>query len=307
MRKKSRTDILSEEFLEKARLLQADIEPIKVLKSRVYQIAEANVLIRAASDGNRRYFFGINYITIEEIANLDNPYIAFICGSIERTLIIPADLFFNHISEISHDRNGEYKINIDSDLNIVLRGRGNRLICDTFINAWNSLLIPSKISESKNTAEESLHSILQGRLIEIGNIRGFRTYCPNKSKKFNSKKLSAITNLEKCPELQFSDYETLRQIDVLWFREKRKNFIPEYAFEVELTTGTWAGVGRLATLMDYSDVNLYIISNDLRKYKKVIHSFWDFRNRYSHIPIEQLGDLYSAELQLKELRYLVGL
>ena len=83
-KRKTRTDILAEEFLEKAKLLQANVEPIKVLKARVYHIAEANILIRAASEGNKKYFFGINYITIEEIANLDNPFIAFICGSIPK-------------------------------------------------------------------------------------------------------------------------------------------------------------------------------------------------------------------------------
>lgn len=307
MKRKSRTDILAEQFLEQAASLHADIEPIRVLKARVYQIAEANVLIRAASEGNRRYFFGINYITIEEIANLDNPFIAFICGSIERVVMIPAQLFFHHLPEISHDRNGEYKVVIDKELQLVLKGRGNRFDCRQFVNAWDLLLKPFETSEPKNTAEESLHSVLQGRIIEIGNIRGFRTYSPNKSKKFNNKKLAEISTLDTCPDLQFSDYDVLRQIDVLWFREKGSYFIPEYAFEVELTTGTWSGVGRLATLLDYSNVNLYIISNDLRKYGQVLHSFADFQDRYHHIPIEQLGDLYAAELHLKELRYQIGL
>ncbi len=307
MKRRSRTDILVNEFLEKARVFQANVEPIKVLKARVYQIAEANILIRAASDGNRQYFFGINYITIEEIANLDNPFIAFICGSIERVVIIPAQLFFTHLPEISHDRNGEYKIVINKELQIVLKGRGNRFDCHQFVNAWDSLLKPYEAIEPKNTAEESLHSILQGRILEIGNIRGFKTFCPNKSKKFNNKRLDEISTLEKCPDLQFSDYDVLRQIDALWFREKGDYFIPEYAFEVELTTGTWSGVGRLATLLDYSNVNLYIISNDLKKYGQVLHSFADFKNRYHHIPIEQLGDLYAAELHLKELRYQIGL
>lgn len=307
MERKSNTEILVSEFLSKANSLQTNVDLIRVLKARVYKIAEANVLVRAASDGNKRYFFGINYITIEEIANLDNPFIAFICGSIERTLIIPAQLFFNQLSKISHDRNGEYKINIDNNLDIVLKGRGNRFECNSFLNSWNLLLKPFEFSEPRNTAEESLHSILQGRLIEIGNIRGYRTFCPNKSKKFNNKQLSEISTIQKCPELQFTDYEVLRQIDVLWFREKGSNLIPENAFEIELTTGTWSGVGRLATLIDYSNVNLYIISGDLKKFKQVMHSFLEFKNRYKFVPIEQLGDLYSSELHLKELRYQIGI
>lgn len=112
----SNSDKLALGFLEKAKEFQSSVELLKVLKSRTYKIGEANVLVRASSDGNRRYFFGINYITVEDIANLDNPFIAFICGSIDRIVIIPAKILFKHLSEISHYRNGEYKINIDKDL-----------------------------------------------------------------------------------------------------------------------------------------------------------------------------------------------
>jgi len=54
------------------------------------------------------------------------------------------------------------------------------------LNNWDSLFIQqSKEAEFVNTVEDSLNSILQGRLLEIGNIRGYHTYCPNKSKIFN--------------------------------------------------------------------------------------------------------------------------
>ncbi|MFQ5638639.1 MAG: hypothetical protein ACE5IR_11665 [bacterium] len=306
---RTKTDILSEEFLEKAKLLKTNVEPVKVLKARVYQIAEANVLIRAASKANTngRYFFGINYITVEEIANLDNPFIAFICGSNEKTLIIPAQLFFNNLSRISHDRNGEYKILIDEELNLVLKGRGNRIDCSEFINDWDILLKPFETLEIRNTAEESLHSILQGRLLEIGNIRGYETFCPDKSKKFNNRKLKEITTLKTCPELQFSDYNSLKQIDVIWFKPKGSYFIPEYAFEVELSTGVWSGVGRMATLIDYSNVKLYVVANDSKKYNQVINSFSEYNNRYRFIAKDLVGELYSAEKNLKQLRIDIGL
>jgi len=123
----SPSDLLANLFLEMAKQFNANVELIKVLKSRTFKIGEANVLVRASSEGKRRYFFGINYITVEEIANLENPFIAFICGSVEKTVIIPAKVLFNYLHQISHDRNGEYKINIDQDLNIVLSGKGNRI------------------------------------------------------------------------------------------------------------------------------------------------------------------------------------
>ena len=308
-KKISTSDLLVKSFLGMAKQFNANVELIKVLKSRTYKIGAANVLVRASSDGNRRYFFGINYITVEEIANLENPFIAFICGSVERTIIIPAKFFFKFLHQISHDRNGEYKINIDQDLNIVLLGRGRRLDCKQFTNNWNLLLSPPLFEEDEKpkTVEESLHSVLQGRLLEIGNIRGYYTFSPDKSKKFNEKKLSEIATLSTCPELQFSDYGLLRQIDVLWFKPRGNNFIPEYAFEVELSTGVWSGVGRMATLLDYSNVGLYVIANDSKKYSQVINSFTEYQERYKFIANDLVGELYSAELNLKQIRVDIGL
>jgi hypothetical protein len=303
----SNAELLANEFLQLAKKFQAEIELIRVLKSRTYKIAQANVLIRAATEGkNGRYFYGLNYLTAEEMNNLDNPFIAFICGSVEQTVIIPAKVLFKVLPNISHDRNGEYKIVIDRDLNITLLGKGNRLNCAEFINAWELLLKPYKYSATQNTVEESLHSVIQGRLIEIGNIRGFHTFCPDKSKKFNDVELGKISTLAKCPELQFSNYDLLRKIDVIWFREKGKHFIPENAFEVEISTGTWSGVGRLSTLIDYQNVGLYIISDTPKKFEQVINTL-DFHTRYNHIKSENIGDLYSAEKNLKELRYSIGL
>lgn len=306
----STTELLAYDFLGRAKEFQTEVELIKVLKSRTYKIGSANVLVRAASEGkvNRRYFFGINYLTIEEISNLENPFIAFICGSIERVVILPAKVLFKQLHLISHDRNGEYKINIDKELNIVLAGRNNRLDCKTFINNWNLLTSSQSIdNEALITVEDSIHSVLQGRLIEIGNIRGFETYCPDKSKRFNEKRLEELTSLKTCPELQFSEYNSLKQIDVMWFKPRGNNFIPEYAFEVELSTGVWSGVGRMATLMDYANVGLFVIANDSKKYNQVLSSFPEIKNRFKFIQNEMLGDLYSAEINLKQLRVDIGL
>ncbi len=305
----AKTRDLVEQFLQKARDLNANVELLRVLRSRAYQIGTANVLIRAAvqTSPNKAYFFGLNYITAEEVANLDNPFFAFICGEIEQTLILPASIVIQHLPFISRDRNGEYKINIRPNLELVLSGRKNRFDCSGYLNAWQLLLNPPKIIGEKNTVEQSLHTVVQGRLLEIGNIRGYQTFSPNKSKKFNGKPLGSIATLPTPPKLEFSDYELLRQIDVLWFRERSKYLVPEYAFEVEISTGTWSGVGRMATLLDYSNARLYIISNDPKKYQQVVQAYSDFQPRYRHVQTEDLGELYAAELNLRELRAKIDL
>ncbi|MGB5289566.1 MAG: hypothetical protein WBN42_13850 [Ignavibacteriaceae bacterium] len=301
------TDKLASEFLNYSKSFTSEIELYKVLKSRTYKIGEANVLVRAASEGNRNYFFGINYLTIEEISNLDNPFIAFICGSIDRTLIIPAHILFKQLNNISHDRNGEYKINIDKELNIALKGRGKRLDCSSYINKWELLKDPPVSFSDKSSVEESYHSVLQGRIVEIGNIRGYQTYCPDKSKRFNDKLLADISTLKECPPLQFSDYKLLRQIDVLWFKERGTNLVPKNAFEIELTTGIWSGVGRMSTLLEYSDVGFYVISNSKKKFKQIIQTLPIVHGRFNHIEAHLVSELYSAELQLTQLRKDIGL
>lgn len=298
-------EILLDQFLEKSGN-HRDIS--RVLRSTTYEIGQANVLVRVASTANRRYFFGINYLTIEDLSNLKNPFIAFVCGSIERTVIVPATELFKNIKRISHDRNGEYKLNIDANLNIVLAGRGNRMNCQHFINKWEFFNNPPPQRPSiSSSVEESMHAVLQGRLIEIGNIRGFSTFCPDKKKTFNDKKLEEISNLEKCPELQFSDYSLLRKIDVIWFRYRGNHHIPECAFEVELTTGVWSGVGRMATLIDYTNTNLYVVTNDRKKYNQVLGTVPEHQDRYQYLPNDLLGELYAAEINLITLRKNIGL
>ncbi|MGH9802923.1 MAG: hypothetical protein ACRD82_21355, partial [Blastocatellia bacterium] len=211
----SPTELLAQLFLQRAREMAQNVEPIRVLKARAYKIFEANVLIRAAvASKQNRYFFGLNYIHAEEVANLDSPFFVFICGSIDQVIILPAQVLIDNLPSISHDRNGEYKITFDADCNLVLKGRNSRLDCKPFFNSWSLLANPPKLVGQKSSVEESLHSVIQGRLLEIGNIRSFQTFCPNKSKRFNGKTLAEIATLKSCPQLQFSDYELLRQIDV---------------------------------------------------------------------------------------------
>jgi len=107
---------LTEKFLQKAETKGMEVNPIRVLRTNTYSVGNANVLVRTASDLGKRYFFGLNYINAEEIYNLDNSFVAFLCGDIEKTILIPTYVLISHLPEISHDRNGEYKINFTRDL-----------------------------------------------------------------------------------------------------------------------------------------------------------------------------------------------
>lgn len=307
--------ILANAFLEKAAGGGAR-DVAKALKtSSTYQIGKTHVLVRAAtksgetSKSNGRYFFGIHYITIEDLVNLRCPFVALICGGMERVVIIPAGELFAKLSEISRDKKGGYKIIMYDDLNIVLKG-GGKWNCQNFVNRWDFLANPPADAQTGgaqySSVEKSMHATLQGRLVEIGNIRGFTTFCPDKAKMLNNQKLGDLTKLDKCPELQYSDYDLLRKIDVIWFRNRGNNYIPECAFEVELSTGVWSGVGRMATLIDYANTNLYVIAEDERKYSQVMGALPENRHRYKYLSDQKLGELYAAEMELAALRHNLG-
>ena len=93
----------------------------------------------------------------------------------------------------------------------------------------------------------------------------------------------------------------MRNIDVIWFRETGSSFYPEYAFEVEFSTGVWSGFGRLATLREYS-TNLYVIAHNEKKFKQVTNSFPELKNKYINLNPDQIGLLYSAEKNLIQMR-----
>lgn len=292
---------LLNEFLEEARQQNNNLQPEKLLRANAFRIGNSNVLIRVASDNGGRFFFGLNYITAEEMYNLSNSFIAFVCGSLKQVIFLPTKVLIDLLPEISHDRNGEYKINFTRDLNLVLRGRSNQFDCSRYINKWD--LIQSSFYSKANYINpiESFHTIIQGRLIDIGNIRGYDTFSPDKSKKFNDKRLDSYTTVTKCPELQYTDYNSLKHIDVVWFRRTNSHFYPEYAFEVEFSTGVWSGFGRLSTLREYQ-TKLYIITHDSKKYDQVSNSFPEMKNRILNIIPDKIGLLYSAEKNLIQMR-----
>jgi hypothetical protein len=115
---------------------------------------------------------------------------------------------------------------------------------------------------------------------------------------------------KECAEFFVSgglDASTEKNREQYNFEIERIKPIINNAFEVELSTGVWSGAGRMATLIDYQNVGLFVISNDSKKYNQVINSFSEYENRYKFIANELIDELYSAELGLKELRKEIGL
>jgi hypothetical protein len=150
-------DLLND-FLQHVRALGGNVEPVKVLRSNTYRVGNSHVLARVAADTGK-YFFGLNYINAEEVANLDNPFIAFVCGDVGSSVIMPMSELMELLPQISHDRNGEFKINITKDFQLALKGRGNRKPLGEFLNKWDAIASPSAAANEVTPAEQSFHTV----------------------------------------------------------------------------------------------------------------------------------------------------
>ena len=73
-----------------------------------------------------------------------------------------------------------------------------------------------KISKTQADEDKITHAYIQGMLLEIGNINGFKTFAPDKSGRFTSQKLCDIMTLKEIPKFTYEHIlQSTRFIDVI--------------------------------------------------------------------------------------------
>ena len=130
-----------------------------------------------------------------------------------------------------------------------------------------------KISKTQADEDKITHAYIQGMLLEIGNINGFKTFAPDKSGRFTSKKLCDIMTLKELPKFTYEHIlQSTRFIDVIWFNDR--NF-PNSIFEVENSTNFRNSLVKFVELQDFTTSMIMIAPNEkskINKYKnKALH------------------------------------
>src|SRR5436853_5645186 len=85
-----------------------------------------------------------------------------------RSTLFPYTTLFRS-PQISHDRNGEFKINITKDFDLALKGRGNRKALSEFLNNWDLIKSPATApgrSEEHTSELQSLRHLVCRLLLE---------------------------------------------------------------------------------------------------------------------------------------------
>lgn len=100
------------------------------------------------------------------------------------------------------------------------------------------------------------HNSAQLVLLKLGRMLGYDTYTPDKGGSAMGEKFADFITLREIPPFTHPDLlDTVKMIDVIWFKEEW----PEFCFEVEHTTGVSPGLLRLYQVKKLTNVGLYII------------------------------------------------
>lgn len=161
------------------------------------------------------------------------------------------------------------------------------------------------ILDDKKSNEKFEHSYYQGLLVELGNMKGFKTFIPNqdKNKKFLDKSLSTIASIQNI--LPFTYQEVLNRaktVDAIWFNER--NF-PNSLFEVEHSTDFQNSLGKYHDLQDFN-TQFYVVSHISKKkqYQQIIERgiFKDLTKRVKFIDYDTVSEWHTRTSELLEIQ-----
>jgi hypothetical protein len=153
--------------------------------------------------------------------------------------------------------------------------------------------------ESSREVQEETHAYYQGILINMGNLKGYRTYSPqqDKNKFFIDKHLKEIRTLQEIPS--FSHKALVKRsetVDVIWFNER---LMPNSLFEIEYSTEIQNSLGKFCDLQDFY-ARMFIIADKNRRgefeQKLKYKAFEDVVTRVKFLDYESVVKQYEAEV-----------
>jgi len=164
--------------------------------------------------------------------------------------------------------------------------------------------INSLIEKGKEIRKEEkfTHTYYQGMIVELGTIKGFKTYVPpqDQNKKFLNKALKEIVDIKSIFRFTYDNViQKIKSIDVFWFNERK---FPSFIFEVEHTTDFKSAMLKFLELQDFN-IHMYIVSFGERKREFLskidFTSFKPIRNKIKFLSYEQLSQWHAKSYELK--------
>ena len=149
---------------------------------------------------------------------------------------------------------------------------------------------------------EFSHYYYQGLIVEIGNLKGFKTFIPNqdKNRSFLNKPLKKVSSIDNILPFSYEKFvKRARTIDVIWFNDRR---MPASFFEVEHSTDFNNSLLKFSDLRDFFST-FCIVADEARKreYESKISSlsFKDIKDRITFMSYEDLSRIHTSTSKLK--------
>ena len=127
-------------------------------------------------------------------------------------------------------------------------------------NLPEEIILLMQSDEDTKKSKECNHTYYQGLLVELGNMKGYKTFVPHqdKNRKYIDKRLGDLVNLKDVLKFTFEDIiQKTRTIDVFWFNERR---FPSHVFEIEHTTNFKNSPLKFLELQDFN-IEMCIVSS----------------------------------------------
>lgn len=138
-------------------------------------------------------------------------------------------------------------------------------------------------------AEAFSHSYYQGLLVEIGNLKSYKTAIPaqDKNKQFLTRKLHEVATLTQPYDFTFPEIMgKAKMIDVSWFNTRR---FPHALFEVEHSTDIYNSLRKFMEFQDFR-AEFWIVADVNRK-----GEFEDKRKATAYAPLGNAVKFLSYE------------
>ena len=148
------------------------------------------------------------------------------------------------------------------------------------------------------------HEDAQRALIELGNLLGFDTYIPpeDRNRIVDGKRLGELTTLKELPQFTYPRLlDTVKHIDVIWFKDE----FPKFCFEVEESTDVTKGLLRLYQIRQLN-MKPIIVGPENRRSKFLIEiekdPFYHIKERYRFISYRELSKLLELAKEFLNLK-----
>ena len=143
-----------------------------------------------------------------------------------------------------------------------------------------------------NLPQNQIHGYVEGMLIEIGNLKNYQTYTPDKNVVFNGEPLSDLMTYDEIPKFTYQDIlNVVRQIDVIWFKDR----FPYLTFDIEFSTQISMALVRANELRNFK-ASFYVVADESKENlfntKANVSTFQGIKDNTKFITIKSVFDDY---------------